>query len=257
MLRDRKNEGFGLMGCFISIIIPIYNEERRIGKTLRVIDNYLQSKPYSYEILVVDDGSTDGSSDVVRNMMRSVSSLNYMGGRNNRGKGYTVREGMLEARGEIRLFTDADNSTDISHFDAMLPFFENSYEVVIGSRSPRDASGARQAISQPWHKRILGVCGNLLIQKLAVPGIWDTQNGFKAFRDHAAENIFSRVRIDGWGFDVEALALARRFGYKIGIIPVNWINDPQSHIKFSSYLEVIAETVRVRRNLTANEYDLR
>lgn len=244
------------MDCYLSVIIPAFNEERRIRNTLEIVDSYLRGKSFSSEILVVDDGSTDATSTVVKSIGPSIPNLTYSGRKENRGKGYTVREGMFRARGDIRIFTDADNSTDISHFDKMIPFFDSSYEVVIGSRNPQDAAGATQAISQPWFKRVLGVSGNLIIQKLALPGIWDTQNGFKAFRRKAAENIFPRARIDGWGFDVEILALARRLGYEIGIVPVNWINNPESRVNFSSYFKVVAETIKVRRNLIMNRYNL-
>jgi len=165
------------------------------------------------------------------------------------GKGYTVREGMLAAYGRIRLFADADNATDISHFEAMRAFFDKGYEVVICSRDPKDAAGAKQAVSQVWWKRLLGNMGNLYIQWMAVPGIWDTQCGFKAFRDFAAEKIFNSAKINRWAFDVETLALAKRFGYKIGIVPANWINDPRTSVKFGSYFRTLWEVFKINRRL--------
>ncbi|MBI1956920.1 MAG: hypothetical protein HYS44_00465, partial [Candidatus Niyogibacteria bacterium] len=170
--------------------------------------------------------------------------------------GDAVKTGMLRAKGEIRLFTDADNSTDIAHFDKMHPLFDTGYDVVIGSRHPWDAVGATQAVSQPWYKRVMGMAGNLFIQLVAVWGIWDTQCGFKAFRDTAAEKIFSRQRIPGWGFDIEALALARKFDYRIGIIPVHWVNDPESHVRLSGYFQVLWETANVRLNLWLRRYGI-
>jgi glycosyltransferase involved in cell wall biosynthesis len=241
---------------YLSVIIPAYNEESRISKTLKIVSSYLKNQLFPYEIIVVGDGPTDNTPGIVKSLIPLIPNLSYIDRQENKGKGYTVREGMLKAQGRIRLFTDADNSTDISHFDKMRPFFDRGYEVVIGSRHPRDASGARQAVSQPWHKRILGIMGNLFIRKVAVPGIWDTQNGFKAFRDYAAQEIFSRTKINGWGFDIEVLALAHRLNYKIGIIPVNWINDPKSHVKFSGYFKTLLETVKIRRNLIKNKYKL-
>src|SRR3989344_3620937 len=142
-----------------------------------------------------------------------------------------------------------DNATDISHFDKMRPFFDKGFDAVICSRDPKDALGAKQAVAQAWWKRALGNMGNLYIQWMAVPGIWDTQCGFKAFRDYAAEKIFSATKINRWAFDVEVLALAKRFGYKIGIIPANWVNDPRSSVKFMAYFHTLWEVFKIRRLL--------
>jgi dolichyl-phosphate beta-glucosyltransferase len=174
----------------------------------------------------------------------------------NHGKGFTVKEGMLKATGHIRLFCDADNSTDISHFDKMYPLFNEGYDLVICSRHPKDAPGAKQIVSQAWYKRLMGNVGNLWIQLLLVRGIWDTQCGFKAFRDYAAEKIFSSTVIDDWGFDIEVLVLARTLQYKIGIVPADWINDPRSHVKVWGYCEVLLETVKIWWNLSRGQYKL-
>ncbi|MEK7647035.1 MAG: dolichyl-phosphate beta-glucosyltransferase [Patescibacteria group bacterium] len=241
---------------FLSVIIPAYNEERRIGKTLEKISAHLSRQAYTYEIIVVSDGSKDTTADVARDAAGKIFHLSVIDRKENRGKGYTVREGMLAARGRIRLFTDADNSTDIVHFDKMRPLFGGGYDAVIASRNPRDAAGARQDVPQGALKRLLGHMGNLFIQTVAVRGVWDTQCGFKAFRDYAAKEIFSRSRIDRWGFDVEALALARQLHYKIGIIPAFWQNDPESHVKMSAYFQVLWETVRVRWYIISGKYNL-
>src|SRR3989338_2270561 len=242
---------------YLSVVVPAYNEEHRIAKTLGRLHEYLSQQPYSYEIVVVVDGAKDGTAEVVEHMKPRIANLRLIDRKENRGKGYSVREGMLEAQGKIRLFTDADNSTDIAYFAAMRPFFDKGYEVVISSRNPWDASGATQEISQVWYKRIMGMAGNLFIQLMAVPGIWDTQNGFKAFRNFAAENIFPQTRISRWGFDIEVLALARALRYKIGIIPIHWFNDTESHVKFSAYFEVLWETTKVRFYLMRKYYTLK
>lgn len=218
-------------------------------KTLRRFNEYFAAQAYSYEIIVVNDGSKDITADVVSSKESEIKNLRLIDRKRNMGKGYSVREGMLKAYGRIRLFADADNATDISHFEKMRPFFDQGYEAVICSRDLKDAPGARQAVPQVWWKRMLGNLGNLYIQWLAVPGIWDTQCGFKAFRDFAAEKIFSAAKINRWAFDVEALALARKFGYKIGIVPANWINDPRSAVKVSSYFRTLWEVYKIRRNL--------
>lgn len=234
---------------FLSVIVPAYNEEDRIRRTLKRFHEYLSAQPFSYEILVVNDGSRDHTAEIVEEMKREIKNLYLLNRKENKGKGFSVREGMLKTQGKIRLFADADNATDISHFDKMRPFFDKGYDVVIASRDKKDAAGARQSVSQSWYKRLLGNLGNLYIQRLAVKGIWDTQCGFKAFRDYAAEKIFSVSKIDGWMFDVEALALARKLNFKIGIIPANWINDPKTHVRFSSYLKSLWEVYKIHKRL--------
>lgn len=239
---------------YLSVIIPAYNEEARIADTLRRVHAHLSEQSFSYEILVVVDQATDNTAGIVRGLMETLPHLCILERTDNHGKGYSVKGGILAAEGEIRLFTDADNSTDISYFAAMKPLFDAGYDVVISSRHPWDAAGATQVISQPWYKRILGIAGNLFIQMVAVRGIWDTQNGFKAFRKEAALKLFSQVRIYGWGFDIEVLALARRAGFSIGIIPIQWKNDERSHVKFSGYFTTLRDTVRVRWNLMRGIY---
>lgn len=239
---------------YLSVIIPAYNEADRIPKTLKIISSYLERQPYSYEILVVCDGSKDRTADVVRDISLLTPKLKLIDRKKNMGKGYTIKEGMLAAKGKVRLFTDADNSTDISYFDKMRPLFDKGYDIVISTRDPKDAEGAGQDVSQPWHKRLMGNMGNLYIQFMAVPGIWDTQNGFKAFRNYAAEKIFSQTKINRWAFDVEVLALARKLGYKIGIIPIHWINDPKSLVSLPAYFKVLFDVAKIRWNLIKGKY---
>lgn len=241
---------------YLSVIVPAYSEQDRIEATIRRISEYLASQPFTHEIIVVIDGAKDNTAQVVRSLQGGMPNLQLIDRKQNRGKGYTVREGMLAAQGKIRLFTDADNSTDISYFETMRPFFDKGYEVVISSRNPWDAAGATQEISQAWHKRLLGMAGNLFIQLVAVRGIWDTQNGFKAFRNFAAEKIFSQTRIYRWGFDIEVLALTRVLGYRMGIIPVHWRNNERSHVKFYAYFQVLWETVKVRWYLMRGGYNV-
>ncbi len=239
---------------YLSVIIPAYNEERRIGKTLMAVHDYLCRQPFTWEVLVVLDGATDNTLDVVRAFAAGKEGLRWIDRAENRGKGYTVREGMLAARGQIRLFTDADNSTDIAHFEPMRRLFDQGLAVVICSRDRRDAREARQAVPQPILKRLLGDLGNLFIQVVAVPGIWDTQCGFKAFTATAAQQIFGVAQIDRYGFDVEALALARRFRLPLAILPANWIDDTDTHVTLSSYFGVFVETLRIRWNLLRGVY---
>jgi len=243
------------MEPYLSVIIPAYNEEKRITKTLNIISSYLQKQPYSYEIIVVVDGAKDATADIVRDFTVQIPSLQLIDRKKNMGKGYTVKEGMLAAKGKVRLFADADNSTDISYFEQMRPLFDKGSDIVISTRDPRDAPGASQDVSQSFLKRLLGNMGNLYIQILAVPGIWDTQNGFKAFRDYAAGKIFGVSQINRWALDVEALALAKKFGYKISIIPIHWINDPNSHVGLMGYFRTLFEVAKIRWNLIRRKYD--
>ena len=239
---------------YVSIIVPAYNEEKRIERTLRRVDEYVRQQSYTYEILVVVDNATDKTADIARGLESVIPHMRLLWRDVNFGKGGSVTRGMTEAKGDIRLFTDADNSTDISHFEKMKPLFDAGHDVVITSRNPWDAAGAGQKISQHWHKRIMGMAGNIFIQIVAVWGIWDTQNGFKAFRAEAAERIFPQLTIYGWGFDIEILALARAMGMRIGIVPAHWMNDEESHVRIWNYFGVLWETVQVRWNLVRGKY---
>lgn len=239
---------------YLSVVIPARNEEEKIGKTLEVIYSYLNKKPFVSEIIVCENNSTDNTASIVEQKIKEIKNLRILKMKEP-GKGATVQKGMLDAKGQIRLFTDADNSTDISHFDKIEPLFNEGFDVVIGSRNSWDVPGAIQAVSQSFVKRLGGILGNLFIQFLVLPGIWDTQCGFKAFKKEAAEKIFSKTLIKKWGFDVEALALARRFGFKIGIVPVYWINNPASKVNLKTYFQVLKETIEVRLNLWLKKYD--
>ena len=246
---------------FFSVIIPAYNEAERIPLTLADIDKRLSRAEYSYEILVVNDGSQDNTAEVVRAMCKMIKNLKLIDNEANKGKGGAVRQGMLLARGQIRLFLDADNSTSIDHFNIMLPFFSSgggsafggkeTYDVVIGSRAVK---GSKLDPPEPIYRQIFGKIGNLIIQALLLPGIWDTQCGFKAFTEESAEKVFSLSRIAGWGFDAEVLALAKKFGYKIKEIPVHWVNDARSHVKASAYLKTLADTIKIRWWLWSGAY---
>lgn len=245
-----------LSDTYLSVIVPTYNEAGRIGKALERMNHYLSQAGFTSEIVVVLDGPTDASLDVVQRFAHENGRLKIIDHGENRGKGYTVREGMLKASGRIRLFADADNSTDIAHFDKMKPLFGQGYDVVIASRNPKDAPLAEQVVPQPAYKRAIGQLGNRIVQAVAVPGIWDTQCGFKAFTAEAAERIFTQTTVERWGFDIEVLALARALNYRIGIIPAHWINDDRSHVRPFDYLRVLADTFHVRRNFLAGKYQV-
>lgn len=242
---------------YLSWIIPAYNEERRISKTLGEVDAYLRSRNFSggYEIIVVNSASIDRTAEIVLGLMAELPCLK-LSEVVNLGKGLAVQHGMRLAKGAIRLFSDADNSTPPRYFDDMAPLFVQGYNLVISSRDSKDAPGAKRDVKEPWYREILANLGNLVVQIFGVWGIWDTQNGFKAFTARAAEEIFSRTRIRGWAFDIEALALARRLGLRIGIIPIHWRHDPDSRLTVGVYLEVLIDVFRIRWNLMTGKYEI-
>jgi len=238
---------------YLSVIIPAYKEEKHIKGTIESINRYLSGRNFEYEILVVTDGSKDNTNGIVRLLLPLIPTLRLLDYDQNRGKGYAVRQGMLKAQGDYRLFTDADNATTIDHIEKMMPFFEQGYDVVIGSIALKGSTVASG--SEPLWRRVFGTMGNLFIQIMAVPGIYDTQRGFKIVTAKAAEDIFPKMTIDRWGFDIEMLVLARKFKYKIKEVPVNWKNDPNSHVGLKAYLQVLMETVKIRWNLLTGKYN--
>ncbi len=213
---------------FLSVVIPAYNEERRLPATLARVLEFLAQQTYSSELIVVDDGSADHTADVVAEFS-SRNALVTLVRNDHRGKGYAVRTGMLRARGYIVLFSDADLSTPIEEIAAMLPWFERGYDIVIGSR---EGSGAKR-IQEPFYRHLMGRAFNAVVRLLTVQGINDTQCGFKAFRDEVARDVFSRMKLYGenaqrvtdsmvTGFDVEVLFIGQKSGHKIKEVPVEW-----------------------------------
>lgn len=238
---------------YLSWIIPTYNEERRIEKTVREVDAYLKTKNFDYEIIVADSASKDKTREIIKKLAGEIKELRLVEIKN-KGKGYAVKNGMLSAKGDIRLFSDADNSTSPQHFDKMQPLFSQGCAVVISSRNPKDAPGAGRDVKEPWYRELFGKLGNMLIQTVGVWGIWDTQNGFKAFTAQAAETIFPKLKITGWAFDIEILVLARRLKYKIGIIPVIWRYETESKVNWKTYIEVFKDTFKIRWYLITGKY---
>lgn len=239
---------------YLSVIIPAFNEESRIPLVLEDVCSYLAQQSYSCEVLVVDDGSKDQTAERVRRAQTrgvEVRLLTHPDGMNH-GKGASVRLGLLTARGHHRLFMDADNSTKVSQVERFWPHLESGCGIVLGSRA---ATGARITRRQSWLRVIAGRMGNRLIQWLAVPGISDTQAGFKILTAATAMDVAPRLTVDRWGFDVELLAVATRRGHRIREVPIEWAADPNSKVTFRTYLEVLAEVWHVRRNIQRGQYD--
>ncbi|MCB9478473.1 MAG: glycosyltransferase family 2 protein [Deltaproteobacteria bacterium] len=211
----------------LSVIIPAYNEAQRLGPTLDQLRDYFATQSYDAEVLVVDDGSEDGTRALAEARKEDLPYLRVIANDRNRGKGYTVKHGIHEATGDILLFFDADASTPIDQIEKFFPKFDEGVDVVIGSRSLPDSD---VQVHQPFYRESMGRIFNIFVQLIVLRGIIDTQCGFKAFRREAAREIFPRQRLEGFGFDVEVLFLARKLGYQIREVPIVWINSPASRV---------------------------
>jgi dolichyl-phosphate beta-glucosyltransferase len=228
----------------LSVVIPAYNEAERIAPTLVSVLSYLCRQPFVSEVLVIIDGSTDGTENVVANVAGSQVAVVDNGV--NRGKGFSVRRGMLEARGEFILFCDADLSTPIEEVELLLKALADGAAVAIGSRALPESD---IVLRQPWWRERMGRTFNWFVQRIAVPGIHDTQCGFKCFSRAAALSVFPRQRLERFGFDVEVLFISRRLGYRIAEIPVRWKNHPVSKVDpFRDSVSMILDLFRIRLN---------
>lgn len=237
----------------LSVIIPAYNEEERLPKTLAEIDEYLSGRSFDYEILVVDNGSTDGTAKAVKGLEAEIKGLRLIAGSSGNGKGYAVKLGMLEAKGDYRIFTDADNSTPINQVEKMWPVFQSGYDIVIGSR---DIKGAVLDPPQPFLRNAILGKGFKLFRKIMI-GLWgieDTQCGFKGFTGSAAENIFPKSIISHFAFDPEILVIGEKLGYKIKETPVYWKNDLDSKVKLKSIIKMAFDILKIKWNLFTKKY---
>jgi dolichyl-phosphate beta-glucosyltransferase len=234
----------------ISVVIPAYNEASRLPPTLRRLRDYLTTRPGTYEVLVVDDGSSDGTAEAARQV--ECPCLEVLRTEANHGKGHAVRLGMLRARGERILMTDADLSTPIEDLDRLLRSLADGFDVAIGSRA---LPGADVQVHQPWYRENAGRVFNLLVRLLVLPGLLDTQCGFKVWNAGAAREAFGAGRLDGFCFDVEALYLARKRGRRIVEVPVTWRNDVASRVGALRGSAAFLDLVRIRVNDWRGLYD--
>ena len=238
----------------LSIVVPAYNEEHRLPPTLAKLHAFLETQPLRYEIVVVDDGSKDNTCGIVEQTMATIPGLRLVRQPRNRGKGAAVRRGMLEARGQIRVMCDADGSMPAEELPKLLaPIVACKAEIAIGSRY---AEGAKTDKKQPFYRVLWSRLCNRVIQKSLVPGVRDTQCGFKAFTAESARDLFRDGRVDGWAFDLEILALARRRGFSIAEVGVEWMDDGRSRVNpLKDMWKVIREAITIRKNLKSGVYD--
>ncbi len=241
----------------LSVVIPVYNESRRVGKTLEASFRYLKARKIKAEIIVVDDGSRDDTIQVVEKYKRLGTRnqvLKVLKQPMNRGKGAAVRAGALAAKGKTVLYMDADNATPLEEFENFRPEIKKGTEVLLGSRA---ADRKKVKIHQPLHREAMGRVFNLLVQLIATRGLWDTQCGFKAFSQKAAKTIFPLQTIERFGFDVELMFIARKHGFSIKELPVHWYDSPDSRVSvLKDSTRMFTDLLVIRWNDLKGRYSL-
>jgi len=231
----------------ISIVIPAYNEEKRLGATLEKVHNYFKKKGIPFEIIVVDDGSKDGTINLVKNFAIDHPEVKLRCHLKNKGKGAAVKTGVLAAEGDIILFTDADLSTPIEEFEKLKQAIENGYDIAIGSRGVKNS---KIVIPQPFYRRIVGRFFPFLVRLLVIKDFKDTQCGFKLFKKNSAKTIFSKLSTSGFAFDVEVLAMAKKENFKIEEIGVVWYNYYDSKVSvLKAPLKMFLELNRIKSHI--------
>lgn len=239
---------------YLSVLIPAYNEEPNFEKGLiEEVPKYLEKQKYSYEIIIINDGSSDKTADLALDFSKKYKNVRVINNPHE-GKAETVKKGVEEAKGEIILFTDFDQATPLYEIEKLLPFFPE-YDIVIGSRQ---MPGAKRE-KEPFHRHLMGIVFNLIVQTLAIPGIWDTQAGFKSFKSETAKALFNELRVYGkakkvegalvTAFDVELLFIARKRGYKIKEVPIIWHHVSTTRVSpLKDSARMFRDVVRVRVN---------
>jgi len=240
---------------YLSVIIPAYKEKERIGSNLLEIEKFLSDKNFEYEIIIIVDGSPDNTAEVAENYAKQLKNSRVINNEVNHGKGYVVRQGMLESKGKYVVFLDADGSTSITHVEKFLPELEAGFDVIVGSRK---IDGAFIQIHQPKYREFMGEGGNWLIR--IVLGLWsfpDTQCGFKMLAGKAAHELAQRMVIDRFGFDFELIILAKKFRFKIKQLPVRWLNEYDSTVTLTGpngFIQALIDLFRVKARLITGKY---
>jgi len=236
-----------------SIIIPAYNESERIGPTLEGVLTHVAERGWDAEVIVVDDGSEDDTAEIVRRYAAQNPCLRLLQNPGNRGKGYSVRNGMLRARGEVLMFSDADLSSPMDESDKLFAAIEEGADIAIGSRWLRRDL---QTQEQPIHRQIMGRIFNLVVRIILGLSFKDTQCGFKAFSRTAANAIFPLQKIERWGFDPELLYLAHKLGFKVVEVPVEFAHSTGTRISpLSDGSRMLGEMLQVRWNGLSGKYE--
>ncbi len=243
---------------YLSVVIPAYNEASRKGRGIKEhlqdIKKYFENKDITYEVVVVNDGSKDDTVKVIKNYQPNMPSLVLIDRKENKGKLFSVQEGLLKARGQFRLFTDADGATPIESLEKFWEHMQAGEHIIIGSRDLEQSNIEKH---QPWVKEFLGDMGNYLIQfTLGLYGIMDTQCGFKVFSEEVVKKIVPQMQAIRWGGDFEILALGKRMGYKIIEIPVTWIDSGQSTVGIKGYAQTLKELFQVKWRLIMGKYKI-
>jgi len=233
----------------LSVVIPCYNEENNLNRgVLNQVYHYLKKQSYPWQVIIANDGSTDNSLKITNDFVKNhpgFIALDLPHG----GKPSALKGGLAKVKNDIVLFTDMDQSTPISELDKLLPYFSKGYQVVIGSRGT-------ERHNFNLSRRLASAIFSSVRRLILLPNIIDTQCGFKAFTEEAASKIFPQLTIKRWGFDIEILVLARLMGFRIKEVGVRWINDPDSKVKASAYIEVLTELIKIRLNIWRKKYKI-
>jgi dolichyl-phosphate beta-glucosyltransferase len=228
----------------LSVVVPCYNEEQRLPRTVEQVERYLDTRGVAFELILVDDGSSDSTRKLMDTAAARHNSVRIVALPQNRGKGRALAEGVAAARGQQVLVTDADLSTPIEELPKLEAALASGAGVAIASRS---VSGSRVEVSQPIYRVAMGKVFNLIVQAVLLPGLWDTQCGFKLFRAEVARPAFAALTTDGFGYDPEVLYHAKRSGVRIAEVPVVWRNSaPTKVMAIRSSLDMFKHVVRVR-----------
>ena len=236
----------------LSVVVPAYNEASRLPKAAPPVIKYLRQQEYNWEIILIDDGSEDNTAAVAEEVFRG-NEITILKNGFNRGKGFSVRRGVLSARGDITLISDADFSTPIQELEKLLSAISDGFDLAIGSRSLPDSNITKR---QAWLREYMGRTFNLLVQFIALSGFIDTQCGFKMFPKDVGQSLLSKMKVDRFAFDVELLYLARKRDLKIKEIPIEWHNDGDSrvHIIIDSF-RMVVDLLRIRIYDFTNKYE--
>jgi glycosyltransferase involved in cell wall biosynthesis len=233
----------------LSVIIPAYNEEQRLPQTLAQVAAFLQTQTYSYEVIVVENGSTDGTLALAEDFAAGHENVRVM--QSSKGKGMAVRSGMLAAKGDYRFMCDADLSMPIEELTRFIPPVGPEADVVVGSREAEGAVRYDEPSNRHWGGRLV----NFVIRILALPGLRDTQCGFKMFSAYAAEDLFSIQTVMGWSFDIEVLFVARKRGYSIVELGIPWYYSAQSHVRPArDAIKMMLDIIKIRVNALQGKY---